>query len=879
MTGTRANLVLRHIRDFAAAESADGDLLERFATSHEEEAFAVLVRRHGPLVLGVCRRLLHNSSDADDAFQATFLALARQAGSAGRCASLGTWLYRVAYRTALKARSRADARRRREQLAAPRPQSDPLAEVTGRELLTVLDEELQRLPERLRAPLVLCYLQGKTRDEAAHDLSCSLGTVKRLLEQGRTTLQARLSRRGISLAALLAAGVGGTIVSPGLAAVTSRMAAGALRTLSCFSRRVVGVALLAAGLAAVGMGVVAYRAPAAGAAVAQETMVVLATPAQPPPAAPAEEKKQTIIRGRVVDAAGKAAADADVALVGMPRFQHPFASRWLEEKVLAQARADAEGHFRIGLADEARGGYEQVYALAGKEGHGLTWGKVPRPDDATDIVLRLSAEKVIRGRVLDLQGLASAGVEVRLDWLGTAGDVRRVDFGISALSRDQFPSWPGPTKTDRDGRFVLRRLSAALEGHLTVEGDAYAPAHATFSPGAVDKTQEMKIVVVPALVLEGVVTAEDTCKPVPGARVRAWTWAETRTDEKGRYRVKPEPEGTQRLAVDAPDGQPYLPAETTVNWPRGAVRHEVNLVLPRGVLVRGKLTDLASGGPIAGAVVHDGTQLWMRSVKSASDGSFALAVPPGRSHLLVKGPNNDYIAMQITSALLGRDTPPYYRLYPDALIPLDLKAGAAPVDVSAKLRRGVTLRGRVLGPDEKPVEEAVLFCWNQLPRSNGFWFASPVAVRDGEFELRGCDPEETYPVHFLEARHQWGASVKVSAKEVKDKPLVVRLERCGRVAVRFVNKSGKPVPGVSPYVYVICRPGEKDVGPDSDFVANVDRINYTGGGGPASDGDGHCTFPALIPGVTYRLFGPRFKDTDIAARAGETVQGPDIVVE
>jgi hypothetical protein len=229
---------------------------------------------------------------------------------------------------------------------------------------------------------------------------------------------------------------------------------------------------------------------------------------------------------------------------------------------------------------------------------------------------------------------------------------------------------------------------------------------------------------------------------------------------------------------------------------------------------------------------------------------------------------------------LYRDTPPFYRLYPDALVPLDLKAGSDPVEVSAKLRRGLTIKGRLLGPDDKPAAEAVLLCWNQMRPYSAWWFASAVGVSDGEFELRGCDPEETYPVYFLDARNQWGATAKVSAKGAEGKPLTVRLERCGKAAFRFVNKEGKPVAGHSPYVNIVARPGEKDVAADSDFVANVDRLNYTGGGGYAADEAGRCTLPALIPGATYRIYGPGLRgDKDFVVKPGETLEVGDVVVE
>src|SRR5262249_31655390 len=165
-------------------------LLERFALQREDAAFTALVRRHGPLVLGVCRRILHNWHDAEDAFQATFLVLARKAGSITKQESVASWLYQVAYRTAVRARARTARRQEREQRAGTPEADGTLAEVTGRELVAVLDEELYQLPQRYRAPLVLCYLQGRTRDQAARQLGWSLRALKHLLERARQRLRA-----------------------------------------------------------------------------------------------------------------------------------------------------------------------------------------------------------------------------------------------------------------------------------------------------------------------------------------------------------------------------------------------------------------------------------------------------------------------------------------------------------------------------------------------------------------------------------------------------------------------------------------------------------------------------------------------------------------
>jgi RNA polymerase sigma factor (sigma-70 family) len=196
--------VLHHLRRLtrtpAADALSDSQLLQRFAQTREEAAFQTLVDRHGPMVLGVCRRLLADPHDADDAFQATFLVLIRKAEALTLWGSLASWLYGVAYRTALKARSEAARRRRYERQAAVDPQTDVAeSESAVPELRQVLDQELSRLPEKYRVPLVLCYLEGKTNEEAARLLGWPVGSMSRRLEKGRELLSVRLVRRGIGL--------------------------------------------------------------------------------------------------------------------------------------------------------------------------------------------------------------------------------------------------------------------------------------------------------------------------------------------------------------------------------------------------------------------------------------------------------------------------------------------------------------------------------------------------------------------------------------------------------------------------------------------------------------------------------------------------------
>lgn len=177
----------------------DGELVRRFVAAADPSAFEGLVRRHGPMVFGVCRRMLRDSHDADDAFQATFLVLLRKAGSVRPPEKVGHWLYGVACRTAAKANSMNLRRRQKEHEAPPREQSH--AGDDRSELRSMLDAELARMPERYRAPIVMCELDGMSRRDAAHALRLAEGTLSSRLARARDLLRARLTRRGLALSA------------------------------------------------------------------------------------------------------------------------------------------------------------------------------------------------------------------------------------------------------------------------------------------------------------------------------------------------------------------------------------------------------------------------------------------------------------------------------------------------------------------------------------------------------------------------------------------------------------------------------------------------------------------------------------------------------
>jgi len=194
------NRLRQTLEQFCQLALADGDgsLLGRFLATRDEAAFAALVRRHGPMVWGVCRRVLRHEQDAEDAFQATFLVLARKARSVVKRDSLGSWLYSVAYHLALKARA-VGARRRAHETQVDEIPHPEVAAPEPRDWLPTLDRELERLPEKYRAAVVLCELEGLPRREAARQLGLPEGTLSSRLATARRLLAKRLARCGFSL--------------------------------------------------------------------------------------------------------------------------------------------------------------------------------------------------------------------------------------------------------------------------------------------------------------------------------------------------------------------------------------------------------------------------------------------------------------------------------------------------------------------------------------------------------------------------------------------------------------------------------------------------------------------------------------------------------
>jgi RNA polymerase sigma factor (sigma-70 family) len=945
MTTTPTRAVLRHIRGLIAAgpagQTSDGDLLERFATRREEAAFAALVRRHGPMVLGVCRRLLPDA-DADDAFQATFLALARQASAVGRNGSVGGWLYRVAYHAAMKARARGARRAECEQRAEPRPAADPLAELSGRELLAMLDEELQRLPERLRVPLVLCYLEGRTRDEAARELRWSLGTLKRRLERGRAVLRVRLARRGVALSVMLAAGAGMVAVpaaraaaagsaavlfaSGNHAAVSARvleLMSGALRASTAGPRKLIGAVLLVATLIATGAGLFAYRAPAADegpAPVAADTPRPVPE-TRPAEAAPADRQEMTIT-GRVVGTDGKPVPGAAVAVVALPLGPYRSGDReGYRGRLLAEGKSDAEGNFRLTAPRTSSARFRDVYAVATAEKCAPAWQRLSPDAERPQAVLKLPPEQVVRGSFVDLQGLPAAGVKVSVSYVGRM--VNGQPDGVSSGNLPRHAPWPQPATTDEKGNFVIHGCNRDQGFVLAVSDDRFAtqsfeidaPGKArpelrinsidaggnlntqVIGPNDKGQPEVLKLSLAPARVVEGRVVAADTGKPVAKASVSG-----TRTDEDGRFLLRFAGRDAMTLEVFAPEGSPYLSVHHRVQWPKGTVKQEVKIELPRGVLVCGKVTEAGSGKPVAGAGVqfHPGKGEdparpknaltgWSRQELTKDDGSFRMAVLPGAGHLLIQGPTPDYVHEEIGSEVIASGRAGGGRTYPDAFVKLDLPAKGDPKEVAVTLRRGVTVRGQLLGPDGKPVTKAVMLHRLHVGIDLSWHFAAE--ARDGVFEVHGLDPDKSVPVFFLDAENRCGAVVELSGKQAGE-AVTVKLAPCGKATARYLDGKGQPVTNYRAAPDIVITPGPWDdydatvakgkLLADSGSLVNLDRHNYWEDR-VKTDVRGRITFPALIPGATYRV--SRWEKNnwlphkEFTVESGKTLDLGDIIID
>jgi RNA polymerase sigma factor (sigma-70 family) len=587
MASAQLDTVLRQIRGLAHPgrddDGGDGELLERYVARRDEAAFVLLLRRHGPMVLGVCRRIQGNLHDAEDAFQATFLLLARNAGSIRKQESVGSWLHAVAQRLALAAREQGARRQARERRAADMRKTPEVPDRAWQELEATLDEALRQVPETYRAPLLLCYLQGKTQEEAARQLGCPLGTVRSRLARGRSRLKAVLERRGVRLSAaalaVAAAAGGATAAVPApllrataraaleygagraaTALVSGRAATlveGGLKAMTAANVRIATMIVLALGALGTGAGILASHVVAGpGEAPAQARPPAASAPAEgstSPPAA-AHSPAGIELRGRVLGGDSKPVAGAELFAPKPDRDETAPGNTVRMERVGA---ADANGRFQVRLSAPAR---RRSYLVAHAAGLGVDWLELVEDRLPDEVTFRLPKDVPITGRVVSTEGKPVAGASVSAVAVYVPANEKLDDY-LAGWLRDLRDNLATPQKrlyvpldgitgtvtTDRDGRFALHGTGAERIVHVTFAGGGiaqstpYVITRPGFDPRPYNdvllkkehddlrvlnrflglRGPSLTFVTEPGKTVEGTIRDAATGKPLPGCRVSA----------------------------------------------------------------------------------------------------------------------------------------------------------------------------------------------------------------------------------------------------------------------------------------------------------------------------------------------------------------------
>jgi RNA polymerase sigma factor (sigma-70 family) len=895
MSHSALTVGLRQLRHKLASqqlnEDSDESLLHAFAVRREDSAFAVLVRRHGPMVLHVCRRVLGHEQDAEDAFQATFLVLARSAASLRKKASLASFLHGTAYRLALSAKRSAARRRKHENRVPSRASVDPMEELSWREVRAFLDEEIARLPEKYRSVFVVCILENLSRAEAAQRLGLTERTVLSRLFKARKRLGQRLARRGVDLTAVLGAIALATqpasALSPMLTAATIRAA---LATASgeglagMVSASVVELAqgtttavMMSKAKMATALLLIAALAAGAGAWTCRMTATPLPAESQEQPQVPArsaqsrsdkpqqENRNEVTVSGRVVDPDGKPVSGAK--LIFLYR-----SGRNIPKKVWATSSAEGRFTFAVPVKEVERNGYivsfsempwGDTHVLAVADGYGFAVARVGKPG-ATDLTLRLVKDDApIRGRILDLQGKPVAGVQVRVNdslyapemgdlstWLGflKGGSLDPNTIWYSYLTELSSPAFEvlfPPVTTGADGRFCIQGIGRERVADLRIDGPTIAtqvihvmtrrretlhvpedksnPKKGTLTCFGAD----FDVAAAPTRPVVGVVRDKDTGKPLPGVTIETETiahhfghgWIRTTTDKNGRYRLVglPKSSGNKIVArtydtfmprrIEVSNELPYLASIKEVGNPLGLEPVTVDFALKRGVWVKGRVTEKETGKPLFAARIEYFCFVETTGSKEAAglypfnmrhteeDGSYRIAALPGRGLITVRAAQDHYI-MGIGAERIQRSdenkkgdffsTQPYFAIPVNyhALVEILARSGDESFTCDVALIRGRSLKGTVLDPDGKPLDDVRVAGLRDM----GYW-----ANTGAEFTVESLQPNKPRLLQFKHEVRRLSGSLSLSGNEKG--PLSIRLQPWGTLTGRLITTQGEPLDG------------------------------------------------------------------------------------
>jgi protocatechuate 3,4-dioxygenase beta subunit len=612
--------------------------------------------------------------------------------------------------------------------------------------------------------------------------------------------------------------------------------------------------------------------------------------------------------GRVLDPQGKPVANAMTMVYAAVKQPGSGAGGRVEEmkpSPIGQACSDDSGRFHVDVPRTSSSRHHRTGAVAIAPGYGAGWVEFDPDNDRPIADISLWPEQVIRGCLFDLAGRPVQGVDIRVQSIG------RVLPGNRGAPRGEGPSfwwnpgnglpaWPMSATSDSEGRFTVRGVGRGLRVVLMIDDPRFARQAV---PIDTDGNPELKpVALVPAKIIKGRITDADTGKPIPHAQVRVMsleslmmggTVNEFEADAGGRFRANPLSADRYELSVMAPEGQPNIGVSKSFDWPNGAVEYPIDLALPRGVVIRGKVTEEGSGKPVAGARISFWTRRTAKGqsddvngrAASGSDGSFQIAVLPSAGELIVLGPSDDHVLREIDENMVLRGIPGGRRYYAHAFLACDPKPSGESLNVSVTLRPGLTVNGRVVGPDGQPVQDAWMISRVCLLPSVSAWLSWRAShhgsVKSGRFEIHGLDPDTDVAFYFLDPHHRLGAVAEFTGKPAAGGSVTVRLQPCGAATLRLVDASGKPVAGHrgSHLISMVVTPPYLFRHQEAT-MAVIDPTNYADG--PVSDALGRIALPALIPEAPYHLsnFGKLGTqgDKDFTVKPGETLDLGDFVI-
>jgi hypothetical protein len=630
------------------------------------------------------------------------------------------------------------------------------------------------------------------------------------------------------------------------------------------------------------------------------------------------------ISGTILNPDGKPSAKAFVAVVGSRIRSERGGDLSSRSDVLAETTTDDRGHFEIQLTDVSAKSYSQTHAIARSDDSGIAWRRIDPDERDVDLSLELPADQIIRGRFIDLEGRPAGGIQLSVNSVGPRATTGTRAERIGHYEFAKVPrAWPPSVTVSQDGSFAIRGIPADHGVHLAIEGnDRFASQSVTLNTGAPEQRpesdatyrslvrnvkpgEEAVLPLAPAQIFEGVVRFADTREPAPHARltvfssqqenIGSWYGLAGKADAQGRYRINPHPGVRFGITAYPPDGVPYLTRKIReITHKDGALLKQVDVTLPRGVLVRGRVVESGTKTPIAGAMIQyvpetrnnrnvddDIITGWQGIQLSETDGAFEIAVLPGPGTLLANGPNGEFVLQEFGSRQLERGAPGGDRSYAHAMQHINPEPNSDPLNPTLEMRRGATLSVRLTNAAHEPVEHALVISRLFVNPSELNWRGFPKEALGGRFELSGLADGVEYTVHFLDAKNRLGATAVFKGS---DKSASVELTPCGEASATITDAGGKPVAGYFPRLDIIVAPGPdrfeaaaKAPGVfagDAAYVVNIDRTNYQKAA--PSDDQGRITYPALVPGARYRIItyekGIAINLKEFVAESGKTLE-------